>query len=89
MSAERQHIRIRTDMTLSQDQQHPSSDNSPTVEHPVKKELSAPAIRALKEAEERRRSETTVEPAKEIGGRGGPDPARFGDWEIKGRAIDF
>jgi hypothetical protein len=25
----------------------------------------------------------------EIGGRGGADPARFGDWEIKGRAIDF
>jgi Uncharacterized conserved small protein len=25
----------------------------------------------------------------EIGGRGGADPARFGDWEINGRAIDF
>jgi len=24
-----------------------------------------------------------------VGGRGGLDPARFGDWEIKGRAIDF
>lgn len=26
---------------------------------------------------------------KEIGGRQGPDPTRFGDWEIKGRCIDF
>lgn len=26
---------------------------------------------------------------KEIGGRDGPDPTRFGDWEIKGRCIDF
>jgi hypothetical protein len=26
---------------------------------------------------------------KEIGGRGGLDPARFGDWEKNGRCIDF
>jgi len=26
---------------------------------------------------------------KEIGGRGGPDPTRFGDWEKNGRCIDF
>ena len=53
------------------------------------KPLSAAAKRALAEAEERRQAEQGAEPAKEIGGRGGPDPARFGDWEIKGRAIDF
>ena len=28
-------------------------------------------------------------PAKEIGGRGGPDPTRYGDWEIDGRCVDF
>jgi hypothetical protein len=28
-------------------------------------------------------------PAKEIGGRSGPDPTRFGDWEKNGRCIDF
>jgi hypothetical protein len=28
-------------------------------------------------------------PAKEIGGRGGPDPTRFGDWEKNGRCVDF
>ncbi len=26
---------------------------------------------------------------KEIGGRNGPDPTRYGDWEQKGRCIDF
>lgn len=29
------------------------------------------------------------EPAVEIGGPEGPDPTRYGDWERKGRAIDF
>ncbi|MEX2453080.1 MAG: DUF1674 domain-containing protein [Rhodospirillaceae bacterium] len=28
-------------------------------------------------------------PAVEIGGRGGADPARYGDWEINGRCVDF
>ena len=26
---------------------------------------------------------------KEIGGRNGPDPTRYGDWEKSGRCIDF
>lgn len=32
-----------------------------------------------------------VEPSgpKEIGGRKGPEPTRFGDWEKNGRCIDF
>ena len=28
-------------------------------------------------------------PVKEIGGRKGPEPTRYGDWEQKGRCIDF
>lgn len=28
-------------------------------------------------------------PPREIGGREGPDPTRYGDWEKKGRCIDF
>jgi len=53
-------------------------------------DLPPAALRALREAEERRR-EQAAEPdqPKEIGGRGGKDPARYGDWEIAGRAIDF
>lgn len=30
-----------------------------------------------------------AEPAKEVGGRGGLDPTRYGDWEKAGRCIDF
>jgi len=26
---------------------------------------------------------------REVGGREGPDPTRFGDWELRGRCIDF
>ncbi|WP_274423187.1 DUF1674 domain-containing protein [Chelativorans sp. YIM 93263] len=58
---------------------------------PRRKELSAPAKRALKEAEERRRhyaAQETQAP-REVGGREGPDPARYGDWEVKGIASDF
>lgn len=28
-------------------------------------------------------------PPREIGGRKGPDPVRYGDWEKNGRCIDF
>lgn len=28
-------------------------------------------------------------PREEIGGPKGPEPTRFGDWERKGRCIDF
>jgi hypothetical protein len=28
-------------------------------------------------------------PKIEIGGRDGPDPTRYGDWELRGRCIDF
>jgi hypothetical protein len=30
-----------------------------------------------------------VERPREIGGPSGPEPTRFGDWERKGRCIDF
>ena len=30
-----------------------------------------------------------AEKPKEIGGRQGPDPMRYGDWEKAGRCIDF
>ena len=54
-----------------------------------RKALSPAATRALQEAEERRKAALPEDAPPEIGGRGGPDPARFGDWEINGRAIDF
>jgi hypothetical protein len=51
--------------------------------------LTEAAKRALAEAEERRAKARKLQQPREIGGRGGLDPARFGDWEIDGRAIDF
>jgi hypothetical protein len=53
------------------------------------RQLSAAAKRALAEAQERRVSQQQPELPQETGGRGGAEPSRFGDWEIKGRAIDF
>jgi hypothetical protein len=49
------------------------------------------ARRALAEAEERRRSSGLNQPAarKEINGRDGPEPVRYGDWEVRGIASDF
>lgn len=32
---------------------------------------------------------TPQDQVEEIGGRKGPDPTRYGDWEIGGRCIDF
>jgi hypothetical protein len=54
-----------------------------------KRPLTPAAKRALEEANARRALETKKIELEEIGGRGGADPARFGDWEINGRAIDF
>lgn len=31
----------------------------------------------------------TSERPREVGGRKGPDPTRYGDWEKGGRCIDF
>jgi hypothetical protein len=50
--------------------------------------LPAAAQRALAEAEERR-AKAAKELPVEYGGRDGPEPVRYGDWEKKGLAIDF
>ncbi|WP_417269391.1 DUF1674 domain-containing protein [Celeribacter sp.] len=54
-------------------------------------DLPPAAQRALIEAEERRKkaqAEAKTMPI-ELGGRDGPEPVRYGDWEKKGLAIDF
>jgi hypothetical protein len=66
------------------------ADRSDTV--PARAPLSDAARRALAEAEERRRAATAVADGprpKEIDGRGGLEPVRYGDWEIKGLTADF
>jgi hypothetical protein len=50
--------------------------------------LPAAARRALAEAEARR-AKSAPERPREIAGRGGEDPVRYGDWEVKGLAVDF
>lgn len=71
--------------------QNADNDNTETELHQgaAPKPLSPAAQRALQEAEERCQAAAKVEIPEEFGGRGGADPARFGDWEINGRAIDF
>ena len=60
---------------------------------PKKRALTPAAARALAEAEERRRAATAKAAARagaeELGGRDGPDPVRYGDWEKDGIASDF
>ncbi|MDQ0318195.1 hypothetical protein QO002_000333 [Pararhizobium capsulatum DSM 1112] len=67
----------------------PVNDNDNRDLPKLEKKLSPAAERALQEAEARRQQAQAGEMPKELGGRGGQDPARFGDWEINGRAIDF
>ncbi len=51
-------------------------------------DVGGAARRALMEAEARRRRMRAPAP-REIGGREGPDPVRYGDWEVNGLASDF
>lgn len=53
------------------------------------KDLPPAAQRALAEAEERRKKADAGTLPTELGGRDGPEPVRYGDWEKKGLAIDF
>lgn len=51
--------------------------------------LAAAAARALAEAADRRARAQEPDRPTELGGRDGPEPVRYGDWELKGIAIDF
>lgn len=57
------------------------------------KVISAAAERALAEVAERRAAQAAREAElarkREIKGRDGPDPVRYGDWEARGIASDF
>ncbi len=57
----------------------------------ARQDLPPAARRALAEAEERRKAAEAEVKAMppELGGRKGPEPVRYGDWERKGLAIDF
>ena len=60
-------------------------------QNPAKRPLSPAAERALAEAAARRAemAEKVADKPKELRGRDGPDPTRYGDWEVNGLASDF
>lgn len=61
------------------------SDDDARKSHRLKKA----AERALREAEARRAAAAPPKLPTELGGREGPEPTRFGDWEKKGIVSDF
>ena len=63
--------------------------DAPLNDAPSQDTLPPEARRALAEAEARRKAARSLDLPPEQGGRDGPDPVRFGDWEKGGRAIDF
>lgn len=60
---------------------------------PVNKPMTAAAERALAEARLRKAGidarEAALKQVRELAGRGGLDPVRYDDWEVKGIASDF
>jgi hypothetical protein len=66
----------------------PPSTNKP---HERQKRIAEAAARAKAEAQARRAEIDTVGAGlpPEIDGRDGPEPIRFGDWEVDGKATDF
>ena len=56
---------------------------------PEPDDLPPEARRALAEAEARRKAQAPEAQPVELGGRKGPEPVRYGDWEKKGIAVDF
>ena len=56
----------------------------------IEKKIALAGKRALEEAVTRHRKKSNQHAmAKEYGGRDGPEPTRFGDWEKKGITSDF
>ena len=72
------------------DDNHQGHQLTAMAANPEKPALTPAAERALKEAEERRKREKHDNGGTpEVGGRKGPDPARYGDWEKDGIVSDF
>lgn len=69
------------------------TDQDRPVDTPKAKALSPAAQRALEEAAARRAAidahAAEVAKQRELNGRGGLEPVRYDDWEVKGIASDF
>jgi len=55
----------------------------------IAKRINEAATRALAEAQARRKSGSAHPSRPEVGGRKGPEPTRYGDWEKNGLISDF
>ncbi len=66
-----------------------ADESSKTSETPVNdsEQNSSLEERSDLQADEKKREGPNNQ--REIGGRDGPDPTRYGDWEVNGRCIDF
>lgn len=78
-------------MAENQGDAHRDAKQASKVASAPRKELTPAAQRALAEADERRKvAETQASLTQpEVGGRDGPDPVRYGDWEKGGIISDF
>lgn len=82
---------------MTEDAQTPQSEPIPELSEEEKAAAEAArraalpevARRALEEADARKAKAKAEEMPTELGGRDGPEPVRYGDWERKGLAIDF
>ena len=72
--------------------QRAGSDNEGSDKEAARRErIAEAASRARAEAESRRKKIDAVAKAmpREVDGRKGLEPVRFGDWEVDGKASDF
>ncbi|MCB1474106.1 MAG: DUF1674 domain-containing protein [Rhodobiaceae bacterium] len=67
------------------------ADDATTTEDFRRQRIAEAAQRARAEAEARRAAADAGNPPRprEINGRDGPEPVRYGDWEVGGLATDF
>ena len=76
------------------DEAKPNHANDESATVPDSRKLPPAAVRALDEAEARRKAaqmgaDQKSDRPQEINGPRGPEPTRYGDWERKGVASDF
>jgi len=78
-------------MPTDQISPNPPASAATEIQAAEKRPLTPAAERALAEASARHADHRgkATEQAKEINGRGGLDPIRYGDWEVGGLASDF
>jgi hypothetical protein len=77
-------------MSSKQDPVEPAAPEGVDKDAAEKRPLTPAAERALAEAAARRAERGRIaEQPKEMDGRGGLDPTRYGDWEINGLTSDF